>query len=124
MEVQTRGQRIFKFVSMAFLMLVLIALYAPLLVMTSLSFTEDQTSTFPPENLSLISYEKLLHPDRIELFTIAGEPITDYWAPLQLSLLLGPSPPSWRRYWASRPPSLFASSSAAATRSSSSCCSA
>lgn len=89
MEVQTRGQRIFRFVSMGFLLLVLAALYAPLLVMTSLSFTEDQTSTFPPTDLSLISYEKLLHPDRIELFTIAGEPITDYWGPLQLSLLLG-----------------------------------
>jgi putative spermidine/putrescine transport system permease protein len=88
-EVQTRGQRIFKVVSMAFLLLVLIALYAPLLVMTSLSFTEDQTSTFPPTDLSMISYEKLLHPGRIELFTIAGEPITDYWGPLQLSLLLG-----------------------------------
>lgn len=89
MEVQTRGQQIFKFISMGFVGLVLAVLYTPLLVMTSLSFTKDQTSTFPPSGLSFISYEKLLHPDRIELFTIAGEPITDYWGPLQLSLLLG-----------------------------------
>lgn len=89
MEVKTRGQRIFKFVGMGFLLLVLSSLYAPLLVMTSLSFTEAQTSTFPPKNLSFISYQKLFHPDRIELFTIAGEPITDYWGPLQLSVLLG-----------------------------------
>lgn len=89
MEVKTRGQRAFKFVGMGFLLFVLFSLYAPLLVMTSLSFTEAQTSTFPPENLSFISYDKLFHPDRIELFTIAGEPITDYWGPLQLSVLLG-----------------------------------
>lgn len=89
MEVKTRGQRAFKFVGMGFLLFVLFSLYAPLLVMTSLSFTEAQTSTFPPENLTSISYDKLFHPDRIELFTIAGEPITDYWGPLQLSVLLG-----------------------------------
>lgn len=89
MEVQTRGQRIFKFISMGFVVLVLAVLYTPLLVMTSLSFTKDQTSTFPPSGFSFISYEKLLHPDRIDLFTIAGEPITDYWGPLQLSLVLG-----------------------------------
>lgn len=89
MELRTAGQRRFRYVGFAALALVLIALYAPLLVMTLLSFTESQTARFPPSDLTFISYQKLFQPDATELFRLRGEPITDYGPPLRLSLLLG-----------------------------------
>lgn len=84
----THGQRIFKLLSGVLLGLVLFALYAPFAVMSMLSFQERGTAVFPPQDLSLISYRKLLNPSNYALFTIPGEPLTDYWPPLLLSLIL------------------------------------
>ena len=85
----TPGQRVAKGVSGALFALVLLVLYAPFAVMTSLSFQERGTAIFPPQEFTFISYQKLLEPNNYSLFTIAGEPLTNYLPPLRLSLLLG-----------------------------------
>lgn len=89
MEIRTKGQKRYRYVGFAVLALVMVALYAPLTVMALLSFTESSTAQFPPSSLTTISYEKLLQPERIELFQLRGEPIINYGPPLRLSLLLG-----------------------------------
>lgn len=85
----TGGQRVVKGLSGALFAFVLLVLYAPFAVMMSLSFQERGTAVFPPTDLSFISYQKLLEPSNYSLFTIAGEPLTDYLPPLRLSLILG-----------------------------------
>jgi putative spermidine/putrescine transport system permease protein len=85
----TVGQRLVKSLSGALLAFVLLVLYAPFAVMISLSFQESGTAVFPPQQFSLISYQKLLNPNDYSLFTIAGEPLTNYLPPLRLSLILG-----------------------------------
>lgn len=89
MEVTTKGQQRFRYIGLFAFALVMVLLYAPLTVMGLLSLTESQTSQFPPTDLTTISYEKLLQPDRIELFQIRGEPIINFGPPLRLSLMLG-----------------------------------
>lgn len=85
----TTGQRLVKGVSGTLFGFVLLLLYAPFAVMVSLSFQERGTAVFPPQDFSTISYQKLLEPNNYNLFTIAGEPLTDYFPPLRLSLILG-----------------------------------
>lgn len=84
----TTGQRLLKGLSGTLLGLVLLLLYAPFAVMASLSFQERGTAVFPPTEFTLISYQKLLEPNNYSLFTIAGEPLTNYLLPLRLSLIL------------------------------------
>lgn len=85
----TTGQRILKGFSGTLFAFVLLLLYAPFAVMMSLSFQERGTAVFPPTDFSSISYQKLLEPNNYSLFTIAGEPLTNYLPPLRLSLILG-----------------------------------
>lgn len=85
----TTGQRILKGFSGTLFAFVLLLLYAPFAVMMSLSFQERGTAVFPPTDFSTISYQKLLEPNNYSLFTIAGEPLTNYLPPLRLSLILG-----------------------------------
>jgi putative spermidine/putrescine transport system permease protein len=85
----TTGQRLLKGFSGTLFAFVLLLLYAPFAVMLSLSFQERGTATFPPSDFSTISYQKLLEPNNYSLFTIAGEPLTNYFPPLRLSLILG-----------------------------------
>jgi putative spermidine/putrescine transport system permease protein len=85
----SRGQRIVRWVGGIFFVVVLLALYAPFGIMASLSFQEQGTAVFPPTEFSGISYQKLLNPSDYSLFRIAGEPLTNYWPPLRLSLVLG-----------------------------------
>ncbi len=82
------GQRALKGLSGTLLAFVLLILYAPFAVMITLSFQERGTAVFPPSEFSTISYQKLLEPNNYSLFTIAGEPLTNYLPPLRLSLLL------------------------------------
>jgi putative spermidine/putrescine transport system permease protein len=85
----TRGQKLARAVGGALLGFVLLVLYAPFAVMLTLSFQERGTAVFPPEDFSLISYRKLLNPSDFSLFTIPGEPLTNYFPPLRLSLVMG-----------------------------------
>ncbi|MDO8211742.1 ABC transporter permease [Conexibacter sp. CPCC 206217] len=85
----TSGQRVVKGISGTLFAFVLLLLYAPFAVMISLSFQERGTAVFPPTEFSTISYQKLFEPSNYSLFTIAGEPLTNYFPPLRLSLLLG-----------------------------------
>jgi putative spermidine/putrescine transport system permease protein len=85
----TRGQHGLRYVSFAILGVVLLGLYAPLGIMTALSFQEYSTAVFPPGHFTTISYHKLVSPDNFALFRIPGEPIVDYWPPLKLSLGVG-----------------------------------
>jgi len=82
------GQRALKGLSGTLLAFVLLVLYAPFAVMITLSFQERGTAVFPPSEFSTISYQKLLEPNNYSLFTIAGEPLTNYLPPLRLSLIL------------------------------------
>jgi putative spermidine/putrescine transport system permease protein len=84
----TPGQRLFRIGGAATFAVVLLVLYAPFLIMLTLSFGERATAVFPPSEFSLISYRKLLEPGNFSLFTIAGEPLTNYWPPIRLSLIL------------------------------------
>ncbi|MCW2951928.1 MAG: transporter permease [Conexibacter sp.] len=85
----TTGQRAVKGLSGTLFAFVLLVLYAPFAIMLTLSFGERATAVFPPSEFTFVSYEKLLHPSDYSLFTIAGEPLTNYWPPLRLSLILG-----------------------------------
>lgn len=88
-EHRTRGWYLTRLAGTAIFALILLALYAPFGIMASLSFQEQGTAIFPPADFSFISYEKLLHPSDYGLFRVAGEPLTNYWPPMRLSLLLG-----------------------------------
>lgn len=88
MNTLTRGQRIYKWASGTLLALILMVLYAPFLIMLRLSFGLQNTSVFPPVGWSTISYQKLFSPNNYALFTISGEPLTNYGPPLVLSLVL------------------------------------
>jgi putative spermidine/putrescine transport system permease protein len=89
MTVLTRGQRVFRAVSGSLFGFVLLVLYAPFVIMLTLSFGERGTAVFPPSEFSSISYQKLIHPSDFSLFTIPGEPLTNYWPAIRLSLVLG-----------------------------------
>ncbi|MCZ7664946.1 MAG: ABC transporter permease subunit [Thermoleophilia bacterium] len=88
MATLTRGQHVYKWASGTLFMLILLVLYAPFLIMLRLSFGLQNISVFPPEGWSTISYQKLLNPSDYSLFTISGEPLTNYGPPLVLSLAL------------------------------------
>ena len=85
---RTRGQRMTKWVALGVFGLVLLILYAPFLIMFTLSFQEQATALFPPSEFTFISFRKLFEPNNYDLFTIAGEPLTNYFPPLRLSLML------------------------------------
>jgi len=88
-EHRTRGWYALRAAGAVVFALILLALYAPFGIMASLSFQEQGTAIFPPSDFSGISYEKLMNPSDYSLFRIAGEPLTNYWPPLRLSLVLG-----------------------------------
>jgi putative spermidine/putrescine transport system permease protein len=85
---RTRGERAIKAIGATVFGFVLVMLYAPSLVMFVLSFQERQTALFPPTDFSFISYRKLFEPNNYELFNVVGEPLTNYFPPVRLSLIL------------------------------------
>lgn len=84
----SRGQRVFRVVGAVVFALILVILYAPFLIMAVLSFAERTTAVFPPKDFSLISYQKLFHPDDFSLYRIPGEPLVSYLRPIGLSVVL------------------------------------
>ena len=82
----TRGERAVKIGAGLLFAVILLLLYAPFAIMTSLSFQERGTASFPPHDFTWISYQKILHPGDYSLFRIVGEPLTDYGPPVLLSL--------------------------------------
>lgn len=88
-QLLTRGERAFRLLSGVTLALVLLLLYLPLLLMAVLSFQGEARTRFPPTELTLASFRKLFNPSNLDLFTIDGEPIINYFPALRLSLMLG-----------------------------------
>jgi putative spermidine/putrescine transport system permease protein len=85
----TRGQKVNKGVSGVILAIILVVLYAPFIIMARLSFGLQNIAVWPPSGYSLISYRKLFDPSNFSLYTISGEPLTNYGPPLYLSLIVG-----------------------------------
>lgn len=73
-----------------YFVLFMLALYAPIVIMITLSFNGPRGgSTFPLREPGLYWYWTLFHPDEVTEFSDIGQFLGDYWGGFWISLRLG-----------------------------------